>query len=279
MACATTGDGVRLHYESSGAGTPIVFMHEFAASCRSFDAQVKALQARHRCIAFNARGYPPSDVPAALAAYSQARAAQDVVDLLDALGEAKAHLVGVSMGAAAALQVALTHPDRALSALLCSIGTGSDAPPDKFQSSIEAMALLIDQQGMTGLAAHMGNSPSRRKLKDKDPAAFQRFTEQLLGLSALGAANTMRGVQKRRAPVYAYENALATLSVPVLVVHGADDADCRKPCEFIARAVPQGRFERVENTGHAVNLEEPEVFNRVCAAFIDQVDRTRGSHD
>jgi pimeloyl-ACP methyl ester carboxylesterase len=199
------------------------------------------------------------------------------VDLLDALEEARAHLVGVSMGAAAALQVALTHPERTLSALLCSIGTGSDAPAEQFQSSAEAIARLIEQHGLAGLAAHMGRSPSRRKLKDKDPAAFQSFTEQLMGLSALGAANTMRAVQKRRAAVYACESALTMLTVPVLVVHGADDADCRKPCEFIARTAPHGRLERVENTGHAVNLEELERFNRLCTAFIDGVDRRMGA--
>ncbi|OGA24172.1 MAG: hypothetical protein A3I01_13075 [Betaproteobacteria bacterium RIFCSPLOWO2_02_FULL_65_24] len=275
MAHPVTSDGVRLYHETTGSGTPVVFIHEFAGSSRSFDAQVRELRRNHRCIAFNARGYPPSDVPEPVDAYSQDRAVQDVIELLDALQVERAHLVGVSMGAAAALQVALKFPQRVLSAVLVSIGTGSDAPADTFQSSIEAIAALIDAQGMAGLAAHMSHSPGRRKLKEKNPEEFQRFIEQLSALSARGAANTMRGVQKRRAPVYVYEQALAGLAVPLLVVHGADDLDCRKPCEFIARTVPGAGLEIVPDCGHAVNLEEPWRFNRLCASFMDRVDATR----
>jgi len=53
----------RLYYEDSGKGTPIVFVHEFSGDLRSWETQVRHFSRRHRCIAFNARGYPPSDVP------------------------------------------------------------------------------------------------------------------------------------------------------------------------------------------------------------------------
>src|SRR5215212_142245 len=94
MPFATTNGGVRLHYEETGAGTAIVFVHEFAGDHRSWEPQLRHFGKRHRCVAFNARGYPPSDVPEAASAYSQARAADDIASVLDHLGLAKAHIGG-----------------------------------------------------------------------------------------------------------------------------------------------------------------------------------------
>jgi pimeloyl-ACP methyl ester carboxylesterase len=107
-------DGVELHCEESGKGAPVLFVHEYGGSCRSFDMQVAAFRSRHRCIVFNARGYPPSGVPASLESYSQDHAVADIGAVLAGLGIEKTHLVGVSMGAASSLQYALKEPTRAL---------------------------------------------------------------------------------------------------------------------------------------------------------------------
>src|ERR1700704_3839430 len=93
-----TRDGVRLFYEDSGASTPIVFVHEFAGDYRSYEPQVRYFSRRYRCLTYNARGYPPSDVPSDPAAYSQVNACNDLLALLDHLHIDAAHLVGVSMG-------------------------------------------------------------------------------------------------------------------------------------------------------------------------------------
>ena len=144
MPHLTTDDGVRLYYEEVGSGYPVVFVHEFAGDYRSYETQLRFFSRRYRCVAFNARGYPPSDIPVPLESYSQDIAAEDIVAVLDGLGIERAHLVGVSMGAAAVLQAAIRHPLRVLSATLASIGTGSDAKPEESQASMEAMARQID---------------------------------------------------------------------------------------------------------------------------------------
>ncbi len=267
-----TFDAVQLYCESTGAGSPVVFIHEFAGSCRSFDLQVAAFKASHRAIAFNARGYPPSDVPAEPDAYSQDNAARDVIAVLDGLSIERAHLVGVSMGAAAALQVAIREPGRVLSATLASIGTGSDAKPEQNQASMEAMAHLIEEKGMDGLAATMGNSPSRKKLKDKNPAEYDRFVQQLKGFSATGMAYTMRGVQMRRPPIYAHEASLSRVASPVLIILGGDDAACRGPSQFLQRKLA-ARLEEFPGAGHLVNIEEPQRFNELVLGFVEDADR------
>src|SRR5262252_1986548 len=89
----TASDGVELHWEESGAGTPILFVHEFAGDHRSWAPQVRHFASKHRCIIYAARGYPPSDVPREVDAYSQARAADDALGVLDAAGAEIAHVV------------------------------------------------------------------------------------------------------------------------------------------------------------------------------------------
>ena len=92
-------------------------------------------------------------------------------------------------------------------------------------------------------------------------------------MSPVGHANTMRGVQARRPPLYAHEKRLASLRVRTLVVVGDEDAGCRKPSEFLERVLPNARLVVVPGTGHAVNQEEPAEFNRLCLAFLDVATR------
>ena len=98
MPRVITPDGISLHYEECGQGTPILFIHEFGGNHESWEPQLRHFSRRHRCITYAARGYPPSDVPTDMEKYSQAIAVADVVAVLDTLGIAKAHIVGLSMG-------------------------------------------------------------------------------------------------------------------------------------------------------------------------------------
>src|SRR5919205_518342 len=131
MPHVTAGDGVRLYVEEAGDGFPVLFVHEFAGDHRSWEPQVRALSRRYRCIAYNARGYPPSEVPEDPERYSQARARDDIRAVLDALGIDKAHIVGLSMGGFATLHFGLTYPERARSLVIAGCGYG--ASPDREQ--------------------------------------------------------------------------------------------------------------------------------------------------
>jgi pimeloyl-ACP methyl ester carboxylesterase len=275
MPQATTSDGAKLYYEVQGSGPAIVFVHELAGTCRSFDLQVAALKPRFKCIAFNARGYPPSDVPATVDSYSQDIAAGDIGAVLDAAGLAAAHVMGVSMGSAAALQFALNNPARVRSAILCSIGSGSDAKPEEYVANMEAMAARVEANGMRQIQENFTTSPARLKLKDKNPAQFEKFLQEISQFSVLGLTNTMRGVQKRRAPLYAHKDRIASMKIPTLVVLGGDDQGCDKPSHFLSQTLPGARLEILPHTGHGVNIEEPERVNRMVAEFIDGIEARR----
>src|SRR5262245_17189275 len=108
-------NGVRLYYEEAGQGEPIVFVHEFAHDMSSWETQVSYFSRRYRCVAYNARGYPPSDVPASPAKYSQAIAAADIANVMRHLKIRKAHIIGCSMGGYATLHFGLRYPRMAKS--------------------------------------------------------------------------------------------------------------------------------------------------------------------
>ena len=95
--------------EEAGQGVPLVFVHEFAGDARSWHLQARHFARRYRTIAFNARGYPPSDVPEDPGLYSQDHAVEDIRGLLDALGIERAHVCGLSMGGYATLLFGLRH--------------------------------------------------------------------------------------------------------------------------------------------------------------------------
>ena len=122
-------NGIRLYYEETGKGTPIVWVHEFADDLHGWEGQLQYFSRRYRCIAYNARGYPPSDVPKSAAKYSQAIATDDIANVMRHLKIRKAHIIGCSMGAYATLHFALRYARMAISCTVIGAGYGSD--PDK----------------------------------------------------------------------------------------------------------------------------------------------------
>ena len=112
--------GVKLYYEETGSGYPIVFVHEFGSDLREWETQVRYFSRAYRCIAYNARGYPPSDVPESLDQYGWEFAVEDVAAVMRGLEIERAHLVGLSMGGYAVLQFGLRYPEMA-SAIVAAV--------------------------------------------------------------------------------------------------------------------------------------------------------------
>jgi len=271
-----TDDNVRLYYQEVGSGTPIVFVHEFAGDYRSWEPQLRYFARRYRCIAFNARGYPPSEVPAASSSYSQSRAAADIRCVLDQLGIDKAHIVGLSMGGLAVLHFGLTYPDRARSLLVAGAGYGSEAGErDKFRGEAETIAARLEREGMAKFAEAYAHGPTRVQFEGKDPRGFAEFKVMLAEHSAEGAIGTQLGVQRQRPSLFELEDKLKAMTVPMLVVTGDEDWPCLVPNIFLKRTCASAALLVMPNSGHAVNLEEPAAFNAALADFLSQVDAGR----
>jgi pimeloyl-ACP methyl ester carboxylesterase len=274
MAYATAEDGTRLYYEEVGKGTTIIFVHEFAGDHRSFEPQIRFLSRRYRCIAFAARGYPPSDVPPDVERYSQEIAASDIIAVLDAAAVDQAHIVGLSMGAFATLHAGLDSPNRARSLVLAGIGYGAELErQDEFRSLSEQAAKAFEEQGSANFAKIYGIGAARVQLQNKDPRGWQEFVERFGEHDATGSANTMRGVQARRPSLFALENRLQSLDLPTLIIAGDEDDHTLQPGIFLKRTLKASGLLVLPKTGHTLNLEEPDLVNRALVEFLAQVEQ------
>jgi pimeloyl-ACP methyl ester carboxylesterase len=272
MPFVTAEDGVKLFYDEVGTGTPIVFVHEFAGDHRSWEPQMRYFARSYRCIAFNARGYPPSDVPEDGEKYSQDRARDDIRAVLDGLAIAKAHVVGLSMGGFATLHFGLQYPERALSLVVAGCGYGAQpGKREQFQEEVERTAQRIASAGMENAASDYAMGPTRVQLQNKDPRGWAEFARMLAEHSSMGSSLTMRGVQKRRPSLYDLVERMKRLTVPTLIVTGDEDEPCLDPGLLMKRTIPSAGLVVLPNSGHAINLEEPGLFNQACETFLHRV--------
>ncbi|MBR0662805.1 alpha/beta hydrolase [Roseomonas hellenica] len=273
MPRVTTPDGIALHYEEAGAGTPILFIHEFGGNHESWEPQLRFFSRRHRCITYAARGYPPSDVPEDVEQYSQAIAVADAVAVLDGLGIARAHVVGLSMGGFATVHFGLRHPDRALSLTVAGAGYGCEKQyEDYFRGVSLEVAERFATEGARAFAPVYAEGASRVQFQNKDPRGWREFADRLATHSDTGAAFTMRGVQARRPSFWDLEEELKQMPVPTLVVVGDEDDHCLLPGIFLKKTIPACGLSVFPKTGHTLNLEEPAWFNGLLAEFIAQVE-------
>jgi pimeloyl-ACP methyl ester carboxylesterase len=276
MPYVTTSDGVKLYYEEAGTGDPIVFVHEFGGHHLSWETQMRYFSRRYRTITYQARGWPPSDVPPGVESYSQARAADDIADVLQGLALPKAHIVGLSMGATAALEFAIRHPGKGLSITAAGAGTGSTRDPElrkRFAAEALGVADLIERDGIKALGEIYLHAASRQQLRIKDPRGFEEFYRQFVEGADKGRALTMRGVQSRRAPFYDREAELKAVRDPVLIVCGDEDDGTLEISVFMKRTIPRCGLMVFPRTGHGINLEEPAGFTAVVQDFIHAVEK------
>lgn len=276
MAFAIADDGVRLDYDVTGSGETIVFVHEFAGDMRSWEPQMRHFGRQYRCIAYNARGYPPSDVPEKPSSYSQARAADDIKAILDAVGADTAHVIGLSMGGFATLHFGFRHPTRARS--LCIGGCGYGAEPEqrqRFQAEADAIAKLLATDGMAKFAETYAHGPTRVQFENKDPRGFAEFKRMLAEHSALGSANTQLGVQRERPSLYTLVGEMKKLTVPTLIITGDEDWPCLLPGILMKQNIASSALVVMPNAGHAINLEDPGEYNRIVGDFLSTVESGR----
>jgi pimeloyl-ACP methyl ester carboxylesterase len=276
MPHALTDDGVKLYYEETGSGTPVIFVHEFSGNLSSWEPQIRHFGRRYRAIAYNARGYPPSDVPEAVSSYSQFRAADDIAGVLDHLGIDCAHIVGLSMGGFAALHFGFRHPARARSLIVGGCGYGAEpSQRETFRAEAQTIAALIKSQGMAAFAEKYAHGPTRVQFENKDPRGFAEFKRLLAEQSATGLANTQLGCQRERPSLYDLVDQMKALTVPTLILMGDEDWPCLAPGILMKRNIPSAALAVMPNCGHGINLEEPDKFNAIVGDFLLHVDSGR----
>lgn len=265
--------GARIYYEETGAGTPILFIHEFGGDHRSWDDQMRHFGRSWRCITWSARGYPGSDAPEDEKLYGQEFFNRDAVAVLDAAKIEKAHIVGLSMGGYTALMLAAKWPDRVISCTAAGAGSGSSRQTrTQFIEECRRTAAEFERSGRIN-AEGMGLGPTRVHLNIKDPIGWARSVAHLAEHPAHAAAKTLRTVQAGRPSLYELEAELAAITKPVLLLVGDEDEPCLDVNLWMKRLMPTARFGLLPGSGHAINLEEPALFAQLVETFIVDVER------
>jgi pimeloyl-ACP methyl ester carboxylesterase len=267
-------NGVELYYESTGDGAPLIFCHEFAGDYRSWSPQVQAFARLYRCITYSHRGFPPSSVPSDPAAYSQDVLIEDLLGLMDHLDLRQAHLVGFSMGGNVVLNFALRHPERCRGIVVVGTGSGT-VNRERFEQDCARTVALLRTQGIQAFADIYGRGPTRLPYLRKDPLGWQVFHDRLAEHDATGQALIMEGVMLKRRTIFQLESELVELRVPTLVMTGDEDEACLDPALFMKRKIPGCGLLVVPQTGHAINLEEPALFNAAVLEFLRFVEAGR----
>ena len=271
-------DGTWLYYEEAGAGTPVIFIHEYAGDYRSWEMQMRYFSRGHRCITYSQRGYPPSDVPDDGGKYSQDIARDDVIAIFDALKIEKAHIVGHSMGGYTALHVGMHAPARCISVVAAGCGWGS-SPDVKKLEEMKALAAetgkMFAEEGIASAAAKYADAPMRQAQKNKDPRGYAEFARMLAEHSAQGHAQTMFNLQLKRPTLWEMEAALKKFSVPLLVILGDEDEPCIDGSVFLKRTVPTAGLLVIPRSGHNIPTEEPAAFNAALADLFAAAEAGR----
>ena len=276
MPYAVTGDNVRLYFEEAGEGTPIIFLHEFAADHTNWEPQMRYFSRGHRCIAYSARGYTPSDTPPSSEAYTHKHFYTDALAVLDHLKIAKAHFVGLSMGSYSSLQIGLNAPERASSLTLAGVGSGSSLENlEAFRKQCRDNAEQYETIGAAEVAKATREAPSRIPFLVKDPRGHADFYDALARHDSRGSANTMRSFQGGRPSIYTLTDGIRKVTTPTLIICGDEDDNCVEPSLFLKKHLPASGLAIFPKSGHVLNLEEPALFNEMVERFISLAEAGR----
>jgi len=263
-------NGVEIFYQEKGEGTPLILLHEFADDYRSWDSLAQKLSEDYRVISLNNRGYPPSGVPQKQDQYSQEILVEDLYGFMNEMSIEKAHIGGLSMGGGTTLVFGLKHPDRTLSMIIAGAGSGSNQN-DGFIEMIEFYSSKLISDGMPALDSYI-RGETRTQLIRKDSSAFERFRARLFEHSHIGSALTFQGVQRKRKSVYDFEDEIKKCQIPVLILVGDEDYPCIEPALFMKRNFQKSGLVTFPQSGHAINIEEPILFNGVVEGFLRAVN-------
>lgn len=244
--------GTFISYYPAGHGPALLLTHGFGASAQMFAGDVPALSNRHQVVTWDIRGHGASGDPDDPACYSAQASLDDMTAVLDELGIGRAVIGGHSLGGYLSLAFALAHPERVSALLLIGTGPGfrSDGPRAQWNQSAERQAARLERDGLAAL----GSGAEVR-------AAGHR--------SAAGLARAARGILTQHDSHVI--DGLAGISVPALIIVGADDTRFLAPAEYMAGKIPAARLLVIPGAGHAPNLAQPEEFARHACSFLDEV--------
>ena len=243
---------VKLYYEVHGDHGPfIVLTHGFSATSQMWRGQIDALSKDHRLVLWDMRGHGRSDYPDDPSEYNEQATVNDLAALLDAVGAMKAIVGGLSLGGYMSLAFHSAYPDRVSALLIIDTGPGFKREEAREVWNKNALGTASKFE-IEGLSLLKSASPERATSEHRSPR---------------GLVNAARGMlSQKNANVI---NSLAEIAVPSLVIVGANDAPFLNAADYMAKRIPGARKIVIPDAGHASNIDQPEMFNKVVLEFLE----------
>ena len=243
-------DGVDIYYEVHGAGPVILLSHGYSATSQMWRGQIEALSKTHTLVLWDMRGHGQSDYPVDPAAYSEAATVADMLAILDVVGAKTAIVGGLSLGGYMSLAFHLAHPERVRALLIIDTGPGyrNDEAREGWNLTALNTATRYETKGLGNLAT---GTPEMRMSHHRN---------------ADGLAKAARGMLTQRNP--GVINSLASITIPAMVLVGADDKPFLAAADYMAAKIPGAVKVVIPNAGHAANIDQPEAFNSAVTDFL-----------
>jgi pimeloyl-ACP methyl ester carboxylesterase len=198
----------------------------------------------------------------------------DIANVMNGMKIAKAHIVGLSMGAYAALIFGLRYKSMVRSLVIAGVGSGAMPEHRKsFFTMANELAGTFIKKGSKAASSVISNSGSRVQFKNKDPRGWNEFKNHLENHSAEGSALTMQQYQALRPSLMDFEKELKKINIPVFLAIGDEDELCLEINLYLKRQIKTSGLWISPKTGHAINLEEPAEFNSKIQNFFSTVER------
>ena len=243
-------DGIEIYYEVYGEGPPLLLTHGYSATSTMWNPNIEALSVNHTVITWDMRGHGQSDSPKDNLAYSESLTTADMAALLVHLGYKRAIIGGLSLGGYMSLAFYADYPEMVAALLIIDTGPGfkKDASRDAWNLTAVTRAEAIERDGTGALE---GRSPEQASATHKD----------IQGL-AFAARNMLTQYTSR------VIESLPKIDVPSIVVVGGDDEPFLIASDYMALKIPNAEKVVIPQAGHAVNIDQPELFNTAIHGFF-----------
>ena len=248
--------GVNLYYEVHGEGPALLLSHGYSATSQMWQGQIAALSRLHKVIVWDMRGHGRSDSPNDQSEYSHEKSVEDMAALLDVVGVEKAIVAGLSLGGYISLAFHLAHPQRVRALIIIDTGPGfkSDDAQERWNAHALEILSKLESQGLGYLSS----------------ATKERSTSSHRSVDGLIRAAHGMLIQRDARVI----NSLPNINVPTLIVVGANDVPFHNAAQYMAEKIPNARKVVIPDAGHAVNIDQPVIFNKAVCDFLESLGDT-----
>lgn len=254
-------NGIYMNYEIKGDGENLVMIHGMGDNLNMWYHQIPVFSKSFRVITYDVRGFGKTESPEG--EYSTLVFADDLGELMKALGVRSGYFLGYSMGGRIALELAIKYPELVKALIIANSSFGLIPPSPQSIERRRAMLPLLESGDMKAVAETMTTSAFSPGFRTRNPAEFDRYMKVKLQNTPEGQARVLRSMVKPSGP-----SDLSKVKCPVLMIAGDSDANMNLEDSRQAQKAIAGSKLLILHTGHASAIESPQEFNSAVIEFL-----------